>query len=147
MPEELCQVSPKLHYVSLASHSDPNPYILFSSNLSYIVSFCQSKAENTPWFATYLGTYLGREYFLICPNQHLITSGSQDVCLSDVIIDVATSHKSAPPQRHARFSWAAVRDIFCTNFQEQFEQWYLSIYWWSEYIRMVEGGLWGYQCW
>ena len=51
MPEELCQVSPKLHYVSLASHSDPNPYILFSSNLSYIVSFCQSKAENTPWFA------------------------------------------------------------------------------------------------
>ena len=25
MPEELCQVSPKSHYVSLASHSDPNP--------------------------------------------------------------------------------------------------------------------------
>ena len=25
MPEELCQVSPKSHYVSLASHQDPNP--------------------------------------------------------------------------------------------------------------------------
>ena len=27
MPEELCQVSPKSHYVSLALHSDPSPYI------------------------------------------------------------------------------------------------------------------------
>ena len=26
MPEELCQVSPKSHYVSLALHSDPSPY-------------------------------------------------------------------------------------------------------------------------
>ena len=26
MPEELCQVSPKLHYVSLSLHSDPSPY-------------------------------------------------------------------------------------------------------------------------
>ena len=26
MPEELCQVSPKLHYVSLALHSDPSPW-------------------------------------------------------------------------------------------------------------------------
>ena len=28
MPEELCQVSPKSHYVSLALHSDPSPYII-----------------------------------------------------------------------------------------------------------------------
>ena len=27
MPEELCQVSPKSHYVSLAQHSDPNPCV------------------------------------------------------------------------------------------------------------------------
>ena len=26
MPEELCQVSPKSHYVSLALHSDPSPF-------------------------------------------------------------------------------------------------------------------------
>ena len=26
MSEELCQVSPKSHYVSLALHSDPSPY-------------------------------------------------------------------------------------------------------------------------
>ena len=26
MPEELCQVSPKLHYVSIALHSDPSPF-------------------------------------------------------------------------------------------------------------------------
>ena len=26
MPEELCQVSSKSHYVSLALHSDPSPY-------------------------------------------------------------------------------------------------------------------------
>ena len=28
MPEELCQVSPKSHYVSLALHSDPSPLTL-----------------------------------------------------------------------------------------------------------------------
>ena len=28
MPEELCQVSPKSHYVSLALHSDPSPFEL-----------------------------------------------------------------------------------------------------------------------
>ena len=27
MPEELCQVSPKSHYVSLALHSDPSPLL------------------------------------------------------------------------------------------------------------------------
>ena len=27
MPEELCQVSPKSHYVSLALHSDPSPLV------------------------------------------------------------------------------------------------------------------------
>ena len=27
MPEEVRQVSPKSHYVSLASHSDPNPFV------------------------------------------------------------------------------------------------------------------------
>ena len=26
MPEERCQVSPKLHYISLALHSDPSPW-------------------------------------------------------------------------------------------------------------------------
>ena len=26
MPEELCQVSPKSHYVSIALHSDPSPF-------------------------------------------------------------------------------------------------------------------------
>ena len=26
MPEELCQISPKSHYVSLALHSDPSPF-------------------------------------------------------------------------------------------------------------------------
>ena len=29
MPEELCQVSPKSHYVSLALHSDPSPFNQF----------------------------------------------------------------------------------------------------------------------
>ena len=36
MPEELCQVSPKSHYVSLALHSDPSPYI-FIFYLSFII--------------------------------------------------------------------------------------------------------------
>ena len=29
MPEELCHVSPKSHYVSLALHSDPSPFNQF----------------------------------------------------------------------------------------------------------------------
>ena len=39
MPEELCQVSPKTHYVSLALHSDPSPLVLRSclvENTSHI---------------------------------------------------------------------------------------------------------------
>ena len=34
MPEKLCQVSPKLHYGSLALHSDPSPLIAVCSNQS-----------------------------------------------------------------------------------------------------------------
>ena len=45
MPEELCQVSPKSHYVSLALHSDPSPLFhvrgenLFDKNVLQVKSF------------------------------------------------------------------------------------------------------------
>ena len=37
MPEELCQVSPKSHNVSLASHSDPSPYQKMKNEILGIV--------------------------------------------------------------------------------------------------------------
>ena len=36
MPEELCQVSPKSHYVSLALHLDPSPFTLFFLQIDHI---------------------------------------------------------------------------------------------------------------
>ena len=53
MPEELCQVSPKPHYVSLASHSDPNPLAYFELlfNFSHLNSQRFGVSHQSPlWY-------------------------------------------------------------------------------------------------
>ena len=84
MPEELCQVPPKSHYVSLALHSDPSPLCSFC--FSCAVGYASSGfAASAPVFATVCSCY--SLYSLSCPHipytEHIFSCFS---CLSDRII-------------------------------------------------------------
>ena len=95
MPDELCQVSPKSHYISLALHSDPSPFVKTKLDSKKTLRPSHGEAKGSSSSRTTLKT----TGLMITPRPSLIRT-SRLIRTSSIIITPSMANRSFHGQQH-----------------------------------------------